>query len=182
MNATVRIPSGVYRRIRRCLLPRGMEVEEAGFIFAAVVTQNRHVRFEFRDWYHAQPGDFEIQSAGHIALNDEMRPRMIKRAHDLGCTIVEIHSHLGEKGAAFSSSDLYGFTEFVPHVRWRLGGKPYAAIVLTRSDVDSMAWHDGDTNPVQLSQIEVPWLFWRRRFRPTGATLRRCRDASCYSF
>lgn len=182
MNVTVRIPFRVYRGIRRCLLPRTMAVEEAGFIFAEVIAQDGHILFEFRDWYHVRPGDCEIQSAGHIALNDEMRPRMIKRAHDLGCTIIEIHSHLGEKGAEFSASDLYGFTEFVPHVRWRLGGKPYAAIVLTRSDFDAMAWHNGSTRPVPVSDIKVPRFFWRRRFRPTGATLRRCRNGNCHSF
>jgi len=85
-----------------------------------------------------------IQTSYHIELADVVRARVIKRAHDLGATLIEMHSHLGKWPAQFSPSDIAGFHEWVPHVRWRLKGKPYAALVVTRRGFDGLAWIESE--------------------------------------
>ena len=173
MKIIISIPSRDYVSIRKNLLPNKMIVEEVGFIFADIIRTNSEVRFLFREWYHIQPSQYDVQTAGHVFLRDDMRPIIIKRAHDLRAAVIEIHSHLGNGPAQFSSSDLLGFTEFVPHVRWRLDGRPYAAIVFTRSDFDALAWIGDGSKPILLTRIEILRFLWKKRLRPTGATLRR---------
>ena len=68
---------------------------------------------------------------------------------------LEVHSHLGKYPAEFSGSDYYGFEEFVPHVRWRLKGQPYAAIVFTKKDADGFVWLDRGNRPYRLRGIEI---------------------------
>ena len=77
----------------------------------------------------------------------------IKRAHDPGTCLVEFHSHTGPWPAAFSGSDLIGFREFVPHIWWRLKGRPYLAVVACRSTFDGFAWIAGPTAPVPIAGI-----------------------------
>jgi len=89
-----------------------------------------------------------------VQLEDKMRPKIIKMAFDMDTAIVELHSHMYEP-AKFSPSDFEGFEEFVPHVRWRLNGKPYAAIVFSKSDFDAVVWIDGPEEYQQLTEIMV---------------------------
>lgn len=172
MKAIIETPHDTYRQIRECLLPPDSEVEEAGFIFAEITDDQGLLHFRIKDWYHAQATDFDIQTAYHIALKDDMRPRMIKRAHDLECGLIEVHSHLGWREAEFSASDLYGFSEFVPHIRWRLGKKPYAALVFAQNSFDALIWHGHEKTASPLTHILTTSESGSHRHMPTGHTLR----------
>jgi hypothetical protein len=96
-------------------------------------------------------------------LADKVRAKVIKRAHDLGTSLVEMHSHTGTRPAAFSPSDMTGFAEFVPHVMWRLQGRPYFAIVVARGSFDGLAWLGDANTPQRLDGIAVGESF----FTPT---------------
>src|SRR5207249_4867030 len=111
-------------------------VEQAAFLYATATDG----RFQVTGWEPVLPEDFTIQTSFHIELSDPLRAWVIKRAHDLNASLVEIHSHLGPWAAQFSPSDLAGFEEWVPHVRWRLKGRPYGAFVVTRLNFDGLAW------------------------------------------
>ena len=91
----------------------------------------------------------------HLELNDETRAKVIKRAHDLGASILELHSHLGRRQARLSPSDLAGFRDFVPHVLWRLKHLPYFAVVMTRTGFDGFVWKCGPDAPERLHGIQV---------------------------
>jgi hypothetical protein len=101
------------------------------------------------------PEAFEFQSAYHVTLRDEARPQVIKWAWDAGACLVEAHSHGDDGFAGFSPSDLWGFGEWVPHVRWRLRGQPCAAIVTAGDTFDSLAWLDETDSPTQIERMEV---------------------------
>jgi hypothetical protein len=94
---------------------------------------------------------FAFQSSYHIELSDETKVRIIKLALDRRASLVEFHSHRTRWPARFSSSDFHVFDEFVPHVRWRLGGRPYAAVVFHESSFDGLAWVEN--HRVQLDYI-----------------------------
>jgi hypothetical protein len=72
--------------------------------------------------------------------------------------------------AAFSPSDLFGLDEFVPHVRWRLKGIPYLAVVLGASDFDALVWRSRSPEP--LGSVRVG----SRRLEPTGLTFQSLRQ------
>lgn len=134
------------------------------FVFARHVEQGSDHFFEYVEWYAVPPAGFAIRTGYHIELTDKTRATVIKRAHDLDTSLAEFHSHLGTWPAQFSPSDQMGLNEFVPHVRWRLRGRPYLAVVATRADLDGLAWIDSSSRAVRLNGIRVG----DRVLRPTG--------------
>lgn len=135
------------------LLPSPHELEEAAFLFARL-DQEDSTRFVCEDLLLLGARDLAVQLPYYIELAEHVRPQVIKRAHDTGRIMVEAHSHLGRYPARFSKSDLRGFGEWVPHVRWRLKGSPYAAIVLAVDSYDGFVWRGATLE--RLDTIEVP--------------------------
>jgi len=121
------------------LLPVPHKLEEAAFLFAR---QDSSVADQLvcEDLLLLGAKDLAVQLPYHIELADHIRPQLIKRAHETGQVLVELHSHLGEFPARFSKSDLWGFQEWVPHIRWRLKGRAYAAIVVADGSFDGFVW------------------------------------------
>lgn len=164
---TIQIPEGVYDDMRQHLLPRRSRDEQAGFVYAKPSQPSgASLSFEYLKWEPLRRGDFDHQSAVHLELRDETKARVIKTAHDLQCSLIEFHSHLGPWPAQFSGSDVAGFEEFVPHVLWRLKGRPYAAVVVTASGIDGLAWTPEST--FALSAL----LLGNKQVRPTGRSFK----------
>ena len=149
------LPADVHQDVWKHLLPDRQEPEAAGFMFARCVLQDDAYVFEHVEWYPILPDGFLVRSEDYLELTDETRATVIKRAHDLDASLVEFHSHTGLWPAAFSPSDQLGFREFVPHVWWRLKGKPYLAVVVTRSDFDGLAWMVDANTPRYVDGIVV---------------------------
>ena len=103
----------------------------------------------------------------YIELSDSTRAEVIKRAHDLAASLIEIHSHLGPWPAAFSIADRAGLRETVPHMWWRLHKKPYIALVATNTEFDALVWLDNPTVPRPLDGLNVG----ERTFVPTNNSL-----------
>jgi len=166
--ALIRIGAAELDRLRRHLL-RTPRYEQGAFLFC------RHSRsgggdhiFDCEDWSALKRADYEVQAGDYLELTDAARARLIKQAHDRGLCLVESHSHPGLYPAAFSYSDLTGLDEFVPHVRWRLRGRPYAALVFAQTGFDGLAWTDGaGTLPQQVVAIETE----KARLAATGLTM-----------
>ena len=149
--AVVSVPERIYRTVRRHLLPCWHRVEEAAFLYAMPTKD----AFDYLEWFPVPASGFVSRSSYHLELNDDTRAKVIKRAHDLGASIVELHSHVGWERARFSPSDLAGFREFVPHVLWRLKHLPYLAVVMTRTGFDGFAWKGSPNAPERLQGIRV---------------------------
>lgn len=153
--STVRMSSAVYAEVRTHLFPAGSRVEQGGFMFCQFEETEAGRCFRAVEWMPLQCNDFEHQGTDYLELTDTARAHVIKHAHDLSASLVEIHSHPGPYPAAFSPYDLTGLREFVPHVRWRLKGCPYGALVFARNDVDGLAWIGNSHAPVQVMGIQL---------------------------
>lgn len=168
------IPKEVYQLVHEQLLPYPFDSEEAGFMFVKHKTKRDMEIFEFVEWYLVPPNGYLSRSYYHFELTDEARATVIKRAHDLGTSIVEFHSHDGNWPAAFSPTDLSGFQEFVPHVWWRLKHNPYLALVLTHSSFDGLAWLTDPQYPQYVdgvivdSSTKLPTKLSPLRWDPNG--------------
>jgi hypothetical protein len=138
-DVTLRLPPVIYRGLWKHLLPRRQRNEEAAFCFARPVGA-RADEYELVDWRRILAAEFEYQSGCHLELGDQVRGDVIKQAHDLDASIVEFHSHLFGGPPEFSSSDIKGFEETVPHCLWRLKGRPYFAVVVSSGGFDGLAW------------------------------------------
>ena len=164
---TITIPENVYGEMKKHLLPRWSRHEQAGFVYAKPnKVEGASLSFDCMKWEPLRRGDFVHQSAVHLELRDETKARVIKTAHDLQCSLIEFHSHRGPWPAQFSASDFAGFEEFVPHVLWRLKGRPYAAVVVAASGIDGLAWTSGNTFPLSAM------LVGNNQVRPTGRSFK----------
>jgi len=162
------LPRNSFLGIKKHLLPEGNDNEQAVFAFAKTKNTNGICSFKIIDWEPIAPRDFFYHTEFYLELSDEKRGQIIKKAHDLKASLVEWHSHPGIFPAAFSSSDLSGLKEFVPHVMWRLNRRPYAAIVVTPRDFDGLAWYN-EADPYQIHAIKIG----SQLLKPTGETLIR---------
>lgn len=158
------LPKGIHEALWRHLLPARLEAEEAAFACVTPQSENGTTIFRCLEWIPVPPEGFASRSAFHFELTDEMRAMVIKRAHDLGASLVEFHSHDGYWPAQFSPSDLAGFEEFVPHVWWRLKKRPYLAVVVARTGFDGFVWISDPKVPDRLAGIRVA----ERLLLPTG--------------
>lgn len=162
------VSSQRYRKLREHLF-RG-EREEVAFLFARDVGKEESLRLQTTDMYCVPPEELDYQSAYHISLTDEGLATVIKWAWDLSAVPVEAHSHrITEFEAGFSPSDFWGFDETVPHVRWRLQGAPYVALVFSPSGFDGLVWTGDDSDAEPLGQLRVDG----EAHRPTGLSYRR---------
>jgi hypothetical protein len=144
------------------------DVEEAAVVFATATVGDGNTTFTYFDKSFLSPDDFNIQTAYHIELTDDARGRIIKTAWDSKTSIVEFHSHVGNDAApVFSPSDLEGFADFVPHVRWRLRGKPYAAVVVASTGFDALVW---SADREGLSETLSAVVLNDSELKPTGLT------------
>ncbi|MFM9994870.1 MAG: hypothetical protein ACKVU4_03610 [Phycisphaerales bacterium] len=162
----IHLRDGLFEQVRGHLLPHGGECEEAAFLFARAETRLDTIILSVSDSMMIPPEGFASRSRYYLELTDETRAAVIKRAHDLGTGLIECHSHPSQRGACFSWSDLHGFDDFVPHVRWRLGGRPYAAVVFATDSIDALAWAGaaGEASPVSIVNAGKGLI------HPTGAT------------
>ena len=145
MSILVRIPVEQFEPLRDALLLP----EQVVFAYATHADGQLEV-----DAVEEMTGsDIASQSARHVVLADDVRPRVIKTAWDRNQCLIEAHSHGPGGQAEFSPSDMLGFEEWVPHVRWRLGGRPYAALVLAGDTWDALVWTD--RVPVAPVAIEI---------------------------
>lgn len=105
----------------------------------------------------------------HLLLPDEVRQEMIAWAWREQAGLLEAHFHPYGDPAAFSPFDVRGLGEWVPHVRWRLAGAPYLALVFAPASFDALIFAAGSEHAAPLSEVIVG----TRRLLPTGATYRQ---------
>jgi len=154
MRTVLELPGNVHEALWEHLLAEAADAEEAAFVFAPYEVDNGTGIFRYAEWFPIPPEGFASRSPFHFELSDKTRAAVIKRAHDLNASLVEFHSHTGPWPARFSPSDWAGFEEFVPHVWWRLTGRPYAAVVVARAETRQ----ELEDAPVRLDGILVDGL------------------------
>ncbi len=169
---SLEIPPKAYSGLVNHLLPSKPKSEEAAFVFCSPVQSGRDVRFTFVESYVVPPSDFRYRSLFGLELSDCCRARVIKRAHDLNTSLLELHSHPLAELVRFSPSDRSGFEEFVPHVWWRLKQRPYAAIVMGRTGFDSLSWLSDPMRPDGVLEVQIG----EHRLMPTGLTYKHWED------
>ncbi|MYB22508.1 MAG: hypothetical protein F4066_11165 [Chloroflexi bacterium] len=172
MAVRLSIDRDLRARVWNELLLQNPDVETAGFLYAAVHETGASVDFEARDWLLIPQDGYSLRTDRYLELTDAVRGDVIKRAHDNGHALVEFHSHLDEVPPAFSHSDRSGFTEFVPYVRWRLKGRPYVAVVVSKAGFDGLAWLGSSECPTRLDGIVADGEF----IESTGLSLRTLED------
>jgi hypothetical protein len=157
------VPGEIFAGAERHLHSRA---EQVGFFLAD--WDGGHHAFRVRAWRAVGSEGIALQTDAHVSLDEHAQTEIIKWAWDNNGSLIELHSH-GRRGQArFSPSDLWGFTDWVPHLWWRLRGRPYGAIVVAGSWMDALAWISGPHEFEQIRSIEVEG---QKCLRPTGETI-----------
>lgn len=101
--------------------------------------------------------DYARQDWHGVELADHIRPRTLMWSTELDAALIEVHSHgAGKWATTFSTTDLLGLIDVTPSILWRLGGRPYAAIVVGgRKDHDSLTWASRDADPAPIANLRV---------------------------
>lgn len=171
-QVNIHLPQGMYERLHAHLLPTRGVCEEAAFLFANAEVGAHDLHLSVIGTMLIPPEGFASRSRYYLELADHTRAAVIKRAHDLQASLIECHSHPGQRGACFSWSDLHGFDDFVPHARWRLAGRAYAAVVFATDSVDALAWTELSTDAVPVAAIHAGC----RVVQPTSLTFQNWSD------
>jgi len=120
---------------------------------------------------------FRARTSEHCEVDDELRGEVIRWAWDSDCCLIEAHSHGAIlTPAEFSRFDMTQLSNWVPHVRWRLGGRPYLALVTASREVDGLAWVGQE--PELIEKILVDGSLPIATTGLSFARLRRTRDGS----
>lgn len=128
--------------------------------------------FEVVELFKLDDHDLDFDSY-HVDLSDEGRQRVFSWAAGAADILIEAHSHgpLGDP-AIMSLVDLRGLSEWVPHIRWRLSNRPYAALVFGVDTFDGLVWLD-DSSPIRMSRLELG----SRTLQATGRSIGRWEGA-----
>ena len=153
MKTALYLPPGAYEELLEHLLPLGGTCEEAAFLLASAQLSAGDLNLSVVETVKLAPTDFAARYADYLELADGVRGRVIKLAHDRGACLIEVHSHVGPWRASFSFSDIRGLKETVPHMWWRLKGRPYGAIVVARDGLDALVWVKDPEAPMPLNEL-----------------------------
>ena len=163
----LKITASLQRDLWSHLLLGNSMREQMAFLFCETTENGAGIAFEAIDHTLLSEEDFAVQHVDYLELTDAARIGVIKHAHMLNASLIELHSHPGPWPAAFSLADRIGLQETVPHMRWRLKKRPYVAIVVAPSGFDALVWHRDGNVPDPLSAIDVGG----RLMSPTNASL-----------
>jgi len=153
MTASICMTSEIYTAVLQHLFPKGDRREQGGFFFCRFHEPAQ--AFWVLEWMPLESADYAHQERDYLELSDSTRAGLIKKAHDMQASLVEVHCHPGQHKVAFSIADWMGFKDFVPHIRWRLANRPYAALVFGHESVDGCAWVSNQKEPVGINQIHT---------------------------
>lgn len=135
---TIELSPADERRIREHLF--SAPTEQVGFL----LLREHDSAYVLEEYYPVPSRGLVQPSPFHAEVAEDEQARVINMAARRGLMLAEVHSHPGASVAEFSASDLAGFAEFVPHVRWRLRQHVYMALVFAGDSFDGLYWGDGE--------------------------------------
>jgi homogentisate 1,2-dioxygenase len=154
MKCTVAIPRDLEKTLRRHLFQN--ELEQGAFLFAHVTATAGDISLEAKDIYLIPPDGWQVQLEVYLEMKDTERAKIMKIARDADFAVIDCHSHPGSGDDVwFSPSDQAGISDFALYVKWKLDGKPYAAMVWGESSLDAVAWHSNFAEVQQVDEVRI---------------------------
>jgi hypothetical protein len=131
-------------------------LEQGAFLFAQPVRYGNELWLDAVDAYLISPSGWRVQHEVYLEMNDAERAKIMKIARDRNLAVIDCHSHPGsEDDVWFSPSDKRGITEFAAYAKWKLDGKPFAAMVWAEGSVDAVGWHDGFEKVLKVDEVKI---------------------------
>ena len=169
MSHEVLIPAGIHDQVRGHLFQN--DLEQAAFLFARTETTADGVQFHVDDCYLVPAAGWDVQMDVYLEMSDDERAKILKMARDRKAAIIDCHSHPhSQEEVWFSPSDLAGITEFAQYAKWKLQGRPFAALVFAEGSIDGVVWQGDFAGAEPLLALSI---VGQARLRPTGSWFSR---------
>jgi hypothetical protein len=171
MTITIESSADLYERLTSHLRLRP---EQIAFLVADEIRGGSDTRLAVRDLLLLQPRGV-AHDDWHVLLTDGDQKRVLDWAFNQDGWLIETHSHIGWLGdpARMSHTDLVGLESWVPHVRWRLQRRGYAALVFGNRTFDGIGW----SGPLKSApQLVSEWTTPNQTYPATQDTLSLLED------
>jgi hypothetical protein len=151
---TIAIPGDIAETLRHHFFQN--HFEQGAFMFARPERSRDQLNLIVEDFYLVPPFGWEVQMDVYLEMKDSERGKIMKIARDKGLAAIDSHSHpRADDDVWFSPSDITGITEFSEYAKWKLDGKPFAAMVWGERSIDGVVW-DGDfKTALRLDELKI---------------------------
>ena len=153
MEAIISIPRLKYQSLKSHLFQG--ETEQGAFLFATSQETRYQVDIVIDEIYLITNDGWDSQSALYLELSSREKVKVMLRARDKNCDLIECHSHRTDDNARFSYSDIQGLNEFIGYVKWKLPGKSYAALVWSEKNIYGQLWLPKSNIPMPVTKIRI---------------------------
>ena len=154
MTAEIVIPSGLAMALRAHLFQN--DIEQGAFLFARPEERGDSLSLTVEDSYLVPSRGWEVQMDVYLQMKDSERGKIMQKARAKRLCAIDCHSH-PHAGADvwFSPSDIKGITEFADYAKWKLDGRPFAALVWGEESVDAVVWSGDFSEPIAATTILI---------------------------
>ena len=154
MKTIISIPSDIAARLQNHLFQG--ELEQGAFLFATPDIKKHTITLQVSDLYLVPADGWQVQLDVYLEMKDSERARIMAIARKNQYAVIDCHSHPGSDGAvAFSPSDCTGIADFAQYAKWKLDGKPFAAIVWGEESVDAVIWYEEFLNGQPVNEVKI---------------------------
>lgn len=170
MSNNIIIPSAIAETLCRHLFQN--ELEQGAFLFADARREGEELNLVATDYYLVPTCGWEVQVEYYLQMKDSERAKIMKLAREKNLCAIDCHSHPRAcDDVWFSPSDVAGITEFAQYAKWKLGCKPFAAMVWGEQSVDAVVWQGEFTHAERVAQANILGST-NRILTPTGSWFR----------
>lgn len=153
MKNIITIPDAVAAKLREHFFQN--EKEQGAFLFARAAPCGDDLNLLIEDCYLVPARGWEVQMEVYLEMKDSERGKIMKLARDKNLCAIDCHSH-PDSGADvwFSPSDIAGISDFAKYARWKLNGKPFAAMVWGEESLDAVLWSGDFAEAQRVHEVQ----------------------------
>lgn len=154
MKTSIFIPAMIADTLRAHLFQN--EVEQGAFLFARAEQTADTLSLVAEESYLVPARGWEVQMDVYLQMKDSERGKIMQMARAKKLCAIDCHSHPYSGGDVwFSPSDVAGITDFAAYAKWKLDGRPFAAMVWGETSVDAVMWSGDFGGPTVPDEIRI---------------------------
>lgn len=148
------IPAALQRQLQEHLFRN--DLEQGAFLFAREAAANGEAGLMVADLYLVPEDGWQVQLDVYLEMKDTERARIMAMARKGDYAVIDCHSHPSSLDTvAFSPSDRSGITDFAAYAKWKLPGRPFAAVVWGEQSLDAVMWLGDFRTPLPVDQVRI---------------------------
>lgn len=154
MKNSIIIPAEIRNVLHRHFFQN--EVEQGAFLLAEAERPRGRLNLVVADYYLVPAHGWEVQAEIYLQMKDSERAKIMRLAREKDLCAIDCHSHPhANDDVWFSPSDIAGIAEFAQCAKWKLDGKPFAAMVWAEESVDAVLWQGNFDSGQRVDTVKI---------------------------